>query len=776
MHLRNMRGNARRAGCALGAATLVAMIGLAPGNRAHAAVTAVGDVSPAPPAAGGNVAAPFRVGITGVGTLGVTAGTPVTVTGGSAIIGDSATGVGIVQLTGLGSNLSTANDLTIGNDGTGSVSAGQFGRITLTDDLFMATGAASSGDLFVDGLGTLVDVADSLVIGGAGNAIAQVTAGGRIDADDSVLGQFVGSDGRVTISGNASTLSQTNSMTIGESGRGELQVISQGTVLTTNVVVANTTSGTGVAVVNGVGSIWKINGFLNLGVGGLATLNVLDGAQASTTGTLRMATASTSESHAVLNGANALLAVGTTVTVGESGFGTLDVRGGAHMTSTSAVIGDNAGSRGEVLVDGIGSLWKITGTLDVSDPGEAQLAITGGGRLTASGAVRIAANGRLIMSTGRLEAGGLGLTNNGVIQGAGRITGNVTNSATGSIRLSPGNAIVMANTLTNAGLIDLDGSELETLGATINNSDIDARNANIRFGGMGLDNNAGAQLAITLGSVDVFGAVDNNAGAEIAVVGGATGVFHDAVTNNGTIFVSASSEIVLLDNLGFVPTSTLGIQLAQVDPLGAPTDAFGLVDVSGSSTLAGTLAVSVASGFSAAVGDTYEILRASGGLTGAFSTETLPTLGGGLSLDVQYTPTSVLLAVVGGSFSADFDGDNDVDGADLAIWKGGFGVGNTHGQGDADGDSDVDGADLLVWQKEQSGAPSAAVGSPVPEPAGVVLVLVGLASQSFARRQRRDHYRVVGGAAVHVICDASNGANKGSSGPRSTMSGSSHRA
>ena len=88
------------------------------------------------------------------------------------------------------------------------------------------------------------------------------------------------------------------------------------------------------------------------------------------------------------------------------------------------------------------------------------------------------------------------------------------------------------------------------------------------------------------------------------------------------------------------------IELASLVEEVEPTDAFGLVDVSGASTLAGNLTVSLAAGFAAEVGDTFEIVRASGGLSGTFATESLPALGGGKALDVQYTPTSVVLAVV----------------------------------------------------------------------------------------------------------------------------------
>lgn len=83
----------------------------------------------------------------------------------------------------------------------------------------------------------------------------------------------------------------------------------------------------------------------------------------------------------------------------------------------------------------------------------------------------------------------------------------------------------------------------------------------------------------------------------------------------------------------------------------------------------------------------------------------------------------------------DFDGDNDVDGADFVAWQTNFpkATGATLSQGDADGDGDVDGADFVVWQTHfpYSSGPGA---SPVPEPAGWSLMLLTLAAASIFSR------------------------------------------
>lgn len=60
-------------------------------------------------------------------------------------------------------------------------------------------------------------------------------------------------------------------------------------------------------------------------------------------------------------------------------------------------------------------------------------------------------------------------------------------------------------------------------------------------------------------------------------------------------------------------------------------------------------------------------------------------------------------AVERGAVSANFDFDDDVDGADFLIWQRGFGTIAPNGRnstGDADIDSDVDAADLAIWRSQ----------------------------------------------------------------------------
>ena len=84
---------------------------------------------------------------------------------------------------------------------------------------------------------------------------------------------------------------------------------------------------------------------------------------------------------------------------------------------------------------------------------------------------------------------------------------------------------------------------------------------------------------------------------------------------------------------------------------------------------------------------------------------------------------------------ADFEEDYDVDGADLAFWISNFGLSElaTHMQGDANAYGDVDGDDFLVWQRQLDVPATVAENATVPEPASMLLLVVGMLAISFRR-------------------------------------------
>ncbi|MCH8840211.1 MAG: hypothetical protein IH831_05955 [Planctomycetes bacterium] len=109
-------------------------------------------------------------------------------------------------------------------------------------------------------------------------------------------------------------------------------------------------------------------------------------------------------------------------------------------------------------------------------------------------------------------------------------------------------------------------------------------------------------------------------------------------------------------------------------------------------------------------------------MNGTFSTENFPALTGLLFWNINFDTTNDLVALeVISPFTADFDGDGDVDNIDLAQWENSYGV---DALADADGDNDSDGADFLAWQQQFTGSLVAvAASTAVPEPSSAMILL-----------------------------------------------------
>jgi hypothetical protein len=88
--------------------------------------------------------------------------------------------------------------------------------------------------------------------------------------------------------------------------------------------------------------------------------------------------------------------------------------------------------------------------------------------------------------------------------------------------------------------------------------------------------------------------------------------------------------------------------------------------------------------------------------------------------------------------SADFDEDDDVDGADFLIWQRGVGTESgatlSDGNSNAGVDGDVDGDDLAAWQGQFGPLEIAPAAFAVPEPTAVCLTILSLTAYLVRRR------------------------------------------
>jgi Tol biopolymer transport system component len=338
---------------------------------------------------------------------------------------------------------------------------------------------------------------------------------------------------------------------------------------------------------------------------------------------------------------------------------------------------------------------------------------------------------------------GLTIASGGVIRGDGQIIGSTDTVNEGEIRAGTGDRLeLFAPSLTNNNRIEVIGStenlaEVEFSGSVFNRDDvglITGQNALIRFQD-GL-NNEGA-LAIGFGTSSIIGDIENN--GEIVVSGGGNATFYDDVVQNKDLVVSqvglttsvavffgdftgsrgstgggdiffegdlqpgnSPASVTFENNVSLGNSSTTEIEIAGL-LAGADYDQ---IDVQGNLALDGDLNVTLLSGFTPAIGDSFDILDWDN-LSGVFDTINLPSLSSGLAWVTNNLYTTGTLSV---SLPGDFDGDGDVDGRDFLIWQRGGSP------------SPKSAGDLGDWQTNYGVELLTATNTAVPEPSAWLLL------------------------------------------------------
>ena len=111
--------------------------------------------------------------------------------------------------------------------------------------------------------------------------------------------------------------------------------------------------------------------------------------------------------------------------IGQGGSGMLDITNGGTVTDANATVGAQSGSSGTVIVDGSGSQWTNSGTLDIGPAGSGVVEATDGGVIVADGGTTVGPNGALI-GDGTITTPTL--INNGIVMpmGPGGMPGTLT--------------------------------------------------------------------------------------------------------------------------------------------------------------------------------------------------------------------------------------------------------------------------------------------------------------------------------------------------------------
>ncbi len=373
----------------------------------------------------------------------------------------------------------------------------------------------------------------------------------------------------------------------------------------------------------------------------------------------------------------------------------------------------------------------------------------------ADAAVRISGGSKLQivnLNDAGTTGASLGYLSNGadriVVDGGTLSLIGVTNSTRG-LTIGAGGATIEAQATTNVTLADVAGSELvSTAGGhlTLAGEGVGVFNKALGGGGKVIKQGAGAWELRSINSYTGGTEVDEGE----LIVTGRTGVGLTTVAAGARL--SGHGILNVVDMGGsLAPGTSVGTMRATSVVLGGEsTLEIELFDLASADLLevATTLTIGEGAALAAtwaegstyvpALGDSFTIATAAGGIVGnGFDELSLPPLPG-FDWNVDYTSNAISLEVVAATGNpADFNGDGAVDGADFLAWQRGLGrtEGATPADGDANGDGAVDAADMIVWQEQYGQGPPEELAAAIPEPGAASMASIFAAIAVVCRRR-----------------------------------------
>ena len=441
----------------------------------------------------------------------------------------------------------------------------------------------------------------------------------------------------------------------------------------------------GVLNLSSAGTVIVSTGGLDIGVGGTANVtgNLTNGGTISANGNLTLAGDFFNQANATANLANLNIGggaynfgnfnVGGTVTIlgatGQQGAGVLSIPAGANlnMSNPAGVFGWSDGTIGGTgnLAFTNGATFNFAGNggrvIDGLNFAFNNLTLPNGSLTLKSGSLTLA--GSTVLPTGvALNLDGGTLNNLGSLAVAGNfsLTGGAftgpgsLSMAGGSLSLPTGNSVAWTNSgpLTNTGTLNLAGSNITNA--------IDNQGTIVMGSGLSFAQpvTSSGTLVAQAGSATQFnggltqrgsGAVELQGGSISGGINVNGGFIRGVGTINGDLVVGSATlapgfspgAITINGNLVMVSNSALNIELGGL----LQGTGYDWINVSGTSTLAGTLNVNSYAGFVPPVGSSYNFMSFAS-KTGNFATVNLNALPG---LAFSNTANALTLTQGGGA-------------------------------------------------------------------------------------------------------------------------------
>lgn len=175
---------------------------------------------------------------------------------------------------------------------------------------------------------------------------------------------------------------------VGEGGTGQLIVFNGARIDNQGARIGgNAVAGNGTLSLSGAGTRWNGSGFSMIGMRGTGTVMISDGAVFQDDG-IRIGDIAGGTGTVTVGGLGSLLRTDQAF-VGEYGTGSIHVSNGGRVTSNGiAFIGYQPGANGTVTLNGAGSSWVASNSLNIGFRAPGSLSISDGALLRVTGATR----------------------------------------------------------------------------------------------------------------------------------------------------------------------------------------------------------------------------------------------------------------------------------------------------------------------------------------------------------------------------------------------------
>ncbi|HLB98116.1 MAG TPA: hypothetical protein VJK90_10660, partial [Acetobacteraceae bacterium] len=332
------------------------------------------------------------VGGAGTGTLSVGASGSVTTTQDITIAAGTLS-TGMLSVSGTGANMTDGGDLVVAEAGHGSLIVQSNGSVGATAGLLVIGDTkGSTGTVGLGGTlgGGALAVGEGIIVGNAGGGTLDLLSNGGLTLSSGIIeiGAAQGGIGTLALAANGVTLTAPGALLVGGSGTGTLQVTA-GTSLEANagtLTIGAAPSGVGLLTVSGAAAAASIDGLI-IGAFGNGTLAIASGATVATPNTVVIGEGTGGFGTLTLNGAVTSFIDGGDLVVGASGNGTVSVQGGAtlQVNSGAVMIGAMAGASASVTLAGAGTPLQIGSDLTVGQSGNGTLNVQAGVTLDVNG-------------------------------------------------------------------------------------------------------------------------------------------------------------------------------------------------------------------------------------------------------------------------------------------------------------------------------------------------------------------------------------------------------